>query len=52
MLICCRTVAELGLTSTEIGKRLAIGQQFVSKWVKQQRAYCSSEEVSLYDLIH
>ena len=49
-LICYWAVEELGLSLTEIGKRLTISQQSVSKWVNQGRAYCNSEKISLDDM--
>lgn len=46
-LICFWGVEEVGLTMLEIGLKMGISQQSISKWVKKGRRHCQSENVDI-----
>jgi len=50
-LICCWGTEELGLTMLEIGLKMGMSQQAISKWVKKGRDYCRSENIDIDSLL-
>ncbi len=49
-LVCYWSVEELELPLAVVGRRLAISQQAVSKWVRQGRSRCSKENIQFEHL--
>ena len=50
-LICYWGTEELGLTMLEIGLKMGMSQQAISKWVKKGRDYCRSENIDIDSLL-
>lgn len=50
-LICYWGTDEFGLTMLEIGLKMGMSQQAISKWVKKGRNYCRSENIDIDSLL-